>query len=190
MKIVKERLDTFAHSYPASVAIVVVQGKEKVNAMAAAWHTPISFKPALYGVSIAPKRFTHNIILETKDFSLNFFSHEQISLIHKLGHTSGSKTDKFIKFNIETEPAARIKSPIIKSAFAAYECRLHDYRTYGDHTIFVGEIVAVHYEESAFQNGELIRYEKIRPALYIGDDNYITIDARTAISTKGISTEQ
>ncbi len=184
MKIVKRKIETFAHTYPASVAIVLVKGREKLNAMAAAWHSPISFKPPLYGVSIAPKRFTHSLILENRDFSLNFFTQEHTALIHKLGHASGSNVDKFERFKIETESSINIKSPIIKTAYASYECKLHDHKTLGDHTFFVGEVVAIHYDEVAFSKSELIRFDVIKPAMYIGDDNYITTDHQSLVSTK------
>ena len=45
----------------------------KTNPITAAWHTPISEKkPALYGVSIAPSRYSYKLIKESKEFAINF----------------------------------------------------------------------------------------------------------------------
>lgn len=184
MKTVRERLESFCHSYPATVAIVLVKHGEKLNAMAAAWHMPVSFKPPLYAVSISPKRFTHDMIVKTKEFSVNFLTVTDAGLIHRLGHTSGGTLDKFKKYGIKTEPSTRIESPIMKQAFAAYECRLFESRPAGDHTVFIGEIVAIHSEDENFTTNGLIRLDRTEPAMYIGDDNYVTADPESLVSTK------
>jgi len=189
MKTIREKLESFCHSYPATVAIVVVRNGGKLNAMAAAWHMPVSFKPPLYAVSISPKRYTHNLIVESKEFSLNFLSQEHVALIHRLGHVSGAKIDKFEKFSIKVEKPVKTKCPVLKDAFAAYECRLVDHKSSGDHTVFIGEIVAIHSEDENFAIDGLVRLDRTKPAMYLGDDHYVTADEKSAVSTKGTITE-
>ncbi len=126
------------------------------------------------------------MIVETKEFSLNFLTQENAALIHKLGHTSGAEVDKFKKFDLKTEKPLKIKSPILKGAFAAYECKLFDFRSCGDHTIFIGEVVAIHTGKKDFISNGLIRLDRTKPALYIGDDHYVTTDHKSIISTKHI----
>jgi len=41
--------------------------------------------------------------------------------------------------------------PVLKDAYAAYECKLVDSKPYGDHLWIVGEIVAVHFLEEALK---------------------------------------
>ncbi|GFP20742.1 hypothetical protein HKBW3S03_02248, partial [Candidatus Hakubella thermalkaliphila] len=55
----------------------------------------------------------------------------------------------------------------------SYECLLEDEIDCGDHTLFVGRIVIIHYEEDFFQEGRL-RTDLVKPILYLGSDNYIT----------------
>lgn len=189
MKTIREKLESFCHSYPATVAIVCVKQGDTLNAMAAAWHMPVSFKPPLYAVSISPKRFTHAMIVKTKEFSINFLTHADVELIHRLGHTSGATVDKFKKYGIKTEKPARIKSPVMKKAFAAYECRLFAFKSAGDHTIFIGEIVTIHSEDENFTIDGLIRLDRTKPAMYIGDDHYVTADSESLVSTKDTKTD-
>ncbi len=186
MKTIREKIENFAPSYPASIAVVLAKGKEKINAMPAAWHMPVSFKPPLYAVSISPKRYTHKIITEVRNFSLNFLTFASIEIIHKLGHTSGAEFDKLEYFDIKTEKSLKISSPIISLAFAAYECTLFDFKTYGDHTIFIGEIVAVHTEDENFTTDGIIHLDRIQPALYLGNYYYATTDRKNIRSTKDI----
>jgi len=172
-KVRKEGAGEFYHFYPKLATVVTVRAGEKRNAMAVAWGSPISFEPPLYGVSISPKRYTHGLILEAEEFAVNFLPIEARELIAAVGRTSGREFDKFEKFGIEVEEPLKLRSPILKAAYAAYECKLVERRTWGDHDWFVGEVVAVHYEEGAFTKEELINLDQVTPALYLGGDLYL-----------------
>jgi len=68
--------------------------------------------------------------------------------------------------------------PILKDAYAAYECKLFDHHTYGDHEWFIGEIVALHIEDGLFKEDGVLDIERIKLALYLGSDNYITASSK------------
>jgi flavin reductase (DIM6/NTAB) family NADH-FMN oxidoreductase RutF len=70
-----------------------------------------------------------------------------------------------------------VKSPILSEAYASLECRLIDHKTYGDHTLFVGQVLAVHYSRGAFDDEGKPRIDLVRPVLYLGADWYVTTDA-------------
>jgi flavin reductase (DIM6/NTAB) family NADH-FMN oxidoreductase RutF len=80
--------------------------------------------------------------------------------------------DKYRKFGIETEKALKTSAPILKDAYAAYECRLIDSRAYGDHLWIVGEIVATHFDKTLFTSDETIDLNRVSPVLYMGADRY------------------
>jgi len=142
--------------------------------MAAAWHMPISFSPPLYGVSISPKRFTYQLIVDSKEFGVNFLPLEAAELIASVGGSQGQEIDKFQRFNITRDKSLRTAVPILKAAYAAYECRLVDDRGYGDHRLLVGEIEAVHWLKAAFAPEEILDLAKVNPALYLGHELYLT----------------
>ena len=142
--------------------------------MAVAWHTSISFKPPLYGVSISPKRFTYQLIIDSKEFGVNFLPLEAAELIASVGGSSGREIDKFQNFNIAKSNPVKTAVPILEVAYAAYECKLIDDRDYGDHRWLVGEIVAVHLNEETFTTGGIVDLNKVNPALYLGDEHYLT----------------
>jgi flavin reductase (DIM6/NTAB) family NADH-FMN oxidoreductase RutF len=164
----------FYHHNPRVPAIVTAHARGKDNAMAASWHSAISFKPPLIGVAIAPKRFTYQLILEGKEFGLNFLPLERAEVIAALGGSSGSEVDKFQKFGIKKAKPLRTSVSILEDAYAAYECSLIDHRTYGDHEWLVGEILATHFEEGVLTNEGILDLERVAPALYLGADFYIT----------------
>ena len=53
---------SFYHHYPSHAAVITAQFEGKKGIMAAAWHAPISHTPPLFGVSLAPNRYTYKLI--------------------------------------------------------------------------------------------------------------------------------
>ncbi len=174
-KIVSQDIGAYYHHYPRVAAIVTAQAKGKENAMALAWHAPISFSPPLYGISLSTKRFTYRLIAESKEFGVNFVPFEEAELVAAVGGSSGEKIDKFRQFDIAKEKPVKTKVPILQAAYAAYECRVVDDRLYGDHRLVVGEIVAVHLSKEAFTPEETLDISKVSPTLYLGSERYITV---------------
>jgi flavin reductase (DIM6/NTAB) family NADH-FMN oxidoreductase RutF len=164
----------FYQHYPKVAAILTVNAGGKKNAMAAAWHSAISYKPPLYGVAVSPKRFTYKLIIESGEFGINFMPFEAAELIASVGGSGGSEMDKFRKFNVAEEKPLKTTVPILREAYAAYECKLVDHKIYGDHAWMVGEIVAVHFTDDFFTAKGTLDVSKLNPALYLGAELYIT----------------
>ena len=175
-KIKSEEVGEFYQHYPKVAAVLTVNAGGKRNAMAAAWHSAISFKPPLYGVAVAPKRFTYQLILESKEFGINFVPFEAAELVASVGGSGGKEIDKFIKFGIAEEKSLKTSVPILKDAYAAYECKLVDNRTYGDHVWVVGEIVAVHFIDDVLTSKGTLDLDRLKPTLYLGAEFYMTTD--------------
>ncbi len=180
-KIVTENIGKFGHHYPKVPVIVTASACGKDDAMTAAWHSSISFKPPLYGIAIAPKRFTYQLIAESREFGINFLPLDKASLAAVIGGTSGQQMDKFERFNIKKDKPLKTTVPILKGAYAAYECKLVDSKSYGDHVWIVGEVVAVHFLEEAFTSAEILDLNKTKPLLYLGSDFYASAD-KTSVS--------
>jgi flavin reductase (DIM6/NTAB) family NADH-FMN oxidoreductase RutF len=120
--------------------------------------------------------------MESKEFGVNFLAFDQAELIVSVGSNSGQLMDKFREFDIARDESVKTAVPILKSAYAAYECRLVDDREYGDHWLLVGEIVATHILEEVFTSDEVIDLGKASPVLYLGRDFYTTASEDMVIS--------
>lgn len=173
---VTEDVGEFYQHYPKVATVLTVRAGERKNAMAVAWHSSISFKPPLYGVSIAPKRYTYQLLMESKEFGINFLPFQCAGLVASVGGSGGKEVDKFRKFNIAEEEPVKTSAPILKDAYAAYECRLVDSKTYGDHVWVVGEIVAVHFSSELLTPKGTLDLSKLSPILYLGAELYATVD--------------
>ena len=145
-----ENIGSFYQHYPRIAVVLSASAGGKDNAMAAAWHMPISFKPPLFGVSVSPKRFTYRLVAKSKEFAVNFLPASNVEIIAAVGGSKGDEVDKFKAFNIATDKPVKTDIPILKAAYAAFECKLVDDITCGDHQLLVGEIVAVHVSSEVF----------------------------------------
>ena len=177
MKITGNMKNFYDYAFPMqSVLVTCNDEKGKTNVITIAWHTTISRKPPLYGMSFAPTRHSYENI-QTKEFVINFAPFELVEKIHFCGTHTGRKTDKIKETNLTLIPSKKIKTPYIEECFAHFECKLHKTIELGDHQLIIGEVVNVLIKEDAFKNDLLIN-EKIQPAYYIGGNTYTAIDKK------------
>lgn len=176
LKVVGEDIGAFYQHYPRAAAIVTVNDAGRKNAMAVAWHCPVSFNPPLYGIAISPKRYTYQMLNESKQFGINFMPWGEAETVAAVGGSSGSFTDKFTEFNLGEDAAVKTDVAILREAYAAYECKVIDNRIFGDHAWIIGEIVAVHMASDLFQGNGVIDLDLLQPALYLGAETYCAAD--------------
>jgi flavin reductase (DIM6/NTAB) family NADH-FMN oxidoreductase RutF len=134
--------------FAESVAVVTVRDGEKVNAMTAAWAIPVSQRPALVVVHIAPQRHTHDLIMEAKEFGLSILADDQMDISQHAGTVSGRKVDKFGSGLLKKKEPTATSTPLIEGCVATMECKLEKAIAMGDHTIFVGRVVALEKDSS------------------------------------------
>lgn len=167
----------YHYAFPMQTVLVTCNdSKGRPNIITLAWHTPISTTPPLYGISIAPKRHSHSLIETSKEFVINFIPYSLVEAAQFCGTHSGRNTDKICQTNLTLLPSQKLTTPLIKEAYAHLECRLTQTLSLGDHSLFIGEVVAVSADEDAFDH-ELLNTHRIHPVYYIGDNAYTTLDS-------------
>jgi flavin reductase (DIM6/NTAB) family NADH-FMN oxidoreductase RutF len=133
----------FTSEFAESITVVTTLKNGKPNAMTAAWAVPVSHRPPLVVVHIAPQRHTHDIIMDTKEFGLCVLAEDQMDVSQHAGTVSGRKVDKFAQPILEPKPSSVIDAPVLAGCAATMECKLEKAISMGDHTIFVGRVVAM-----------------------------------------------
>jgi flavin reductase (DIM6/NTAB) family NADH-FMN oxidoreductase RutF len=174
----KKKMDVskfYHYAFPMQAVLVTCTDEtDKTNPITIAWHTPISSKPPLYGISVHPKRYSHNLIKQSKEFVINFVPYKLVEKVQFCGSHSGRNVDKIKESGFTLAESEKIKTKYIKECFAHMECKLFKSIVLGDHTFFVGEVVNILADVNAFTNN-LLNNEKIKPCYYIGDCVYTTI---------------
>ncbi len=123
------------------VVLVTAEHDGVKNVMTADWSSPTSFDPPLLVVCIGTSRFTHDIIMKSREMAINILSEDQMDLAAFCGNVSGRDVDKFTEKNISIRAAEKIEVPLVNDCAANIELKVKGYFLAGDHTVFVGEIV-------------------------------------------------
>ena len=172
-----EGVGVFAQHYPRVAVLITARAGSQANAMTAAWHMPVSYNPPLYAIAIATKRFTYSLIALSHEFGVNFMPSDQAELVAAIGGTHGAEIDKFRAFKLGTDKSLKTEVPILRTSYAAYECKLIDDHVYGDHRLLIGEIVAVHWAKEVFMEDGSLDLTKINPTLYLGNEHYVSTES-------------
>jgi flavin reductase (DIM6/NTAB) family NADH-FMN oxidoreductase RutF len=163
--------------HPMHTILVSCVGKTgKPNVLPLAWAMPTSRDPALVAVSVAPSRYSHGLIEETKEFVVNLPTLDIIEETLACGRTTGKTTDKFAETGLTPLPARKVKAPIIKECIAHLECKLHSQFKTGDHTIFVGEVVTAYANKGVFTDKYNI--DEARMLYHLGGNVFATLNPR------------
>lgn len=139
---------SYSSHIPNPVALITVATAAHKNVMTAAWVTPVSADPPILMVSVRPSRFTHDLVLEAKEFGVSILADDQKKLSEIAGTLSGKRKDKLALPGFESFAARKIRSPLILGAHAWLECVLHSHHTAGDHTAFYGTVVEARVDET------------------------------------------
>ena len=115
----------------------------KANAIGVSWVTRTSIDPSMFLISIAFNRYSHDAIAKSGEFVINYPSVEQAAGAWLCGVESGRDQDKIAKAGLKLVDSQKLKTPTIDNSTASFECKVVSSFVTGDHTVFVGEVVAV-----------------------------------------------
>jgi flavin reductase (DIM6/NTAB) family NADH-FMN oxidoreductase RutF len=146
--------------YPYTL-VITVDRQGKPNTMGLSWWTFTSLQPPLIAISVGHNRYTHECLESGKEFVLCFPAEEQAKAAWFCGIKSGRKTDKFAATDLATAPSKVVKPPIIKGSTVAYECKVVGQLECSDHTLYNGEVVAIHGDPKRAKHLFSIHYAKL-----------------------------
>ncbi len=153
--------ETYAMLDRGGLLLSTAGKNEKPNVMTIGWGLLgiIWYKPT-FAVAVRPTRYTHKLLEESNQFTVNVPSVGMGKVIEHCGNTSGRDHDKFREMNLTPLPGRRVKSPMISECIIHYECNViykakvqisrlpskivskyYPLRDY--HTLYVGEILSV-----------------------------------------------
>ena len=160
--------------HPRLVVLVSCIDKAgKANVITLAWSMPVSIDPPIVVMSIAPKRYSHELIEETKEFVINIPTMDIVQETLFCGRRSGRRYDKFKETLLTTLPAKMVKPPIIKECVAHLECRVEEQITVGDHTLFIGRVLTAYTDKGVFD--EKFDVKKVKLIYHMGRDDFVTL---------------
>lgn len=157
---------------PGPVAIVTTRSRGMANAATIAWTVVLSMDPPLIGCAIHPQRHTADMIRTGEEFALNIPGPALLKQTAFLGTRTGAEANKIEEAALETFDAVRIDVPLVEGCLAWIECGLQDVLPVGDHTLYIGKVVAVHADDEAYAERWLLEDPAKSPLVFLGGTHY------------------
>jgi flavin reductase (DIM6/NTAB) family NADH-FMN oxidoreductase RutF len=146
--------------YPYALATTV--GKDgRPNIIGLAWWTIVSWDPQMIAISVGHGRYSHECLEHRGEFVLCLPAEEQKDGAWLCGTTTGRKIDKFSAGGFQQVPAKVVAPPLIEGSTVAYECKVANTVAAGDHTLFIGEVVAIHGSPERTRHLYTVHYRKV-----------------------------
>ncbi len=164
----KHKLSNQTFVYPMAQTILGTHIDGKPNYMALGWLTRVNASPPMLGVGVNKINRSHDAIVETGEFSVNFPSVEMVTVTDYTGIVSAKKVDKSKLFEVFY---GELKSaPLIQSCPLTLACKLFKHVELPTNSFFIGEIVGVFTEEK-YMTDKKIDIKKLNPFLLTMPDN-------------------
>lgn len=151
-------LNSTCHAQPRPTALLSV----KDNFMPLSWHMPVSKSPFRYAICVRNENKSYELLHENKQFALNFLDFKYIEAYDKSGRVHG--TNKFELTNLKPKKAQNIDASLIEESYMIYECKVVDILNFGDHDIFIADVILIHNKKDT----------NISPTLFLGKGFYET----------------
>ncbi|MCS7131377.1 MAG: flavin reductase family protein [Hadesarchaea archaeon] len=169
-----------------TVLVTSIDKMGRANIITLSWAMPTSFDPPLVAISVGEQRYSHELIESCKEFVVNIPSQDILEKVQLCGSRSGRGVDKFSESGLTQLPSKKVKPPRIKECVAHLECKLIDSLRTGDHTIFIGEVLAASVDEEAFdRRGGMMKLEIFKPILHLAGHYFSTSSGIKQVSSHG-----
>jgi flavin reductase (DIM6/NTAB) family NADH-FMN oxidoreductase RutF len=131
----KQAMSQFA----SGVTVVTTVHEGRRHGLTASAFTSLSLDPPLVLVCIGRRLKTHDLIAEAGVFAVNVLGAHQL----ELGKRFAGLTPVKDRFQGLVTATAETGSPLLPDVLAWVDCRVRNVHEGGDHSIFVGEVVAL-----------------------------------------------
>lgn len=130
---------TLLRKIPHGLYVCGVKDGEELNGFTASWVMQASFAPPLVVNCVRSDSKSHAMLKATSVFALSFLEAGQKDVAQKFFKPQKNIGDKFedIEFYL-----GETGCPIIKDSLGYIECQVVGSVEHGDHTVFVGEVIA------------------------------------------------
>lgn len=128
---------------PLPAVIVSCGTTDKSNLITVAWAGTVCSDPAMLSISVRPERYSHAMIKETMEFTVNLTTVEMVEATDWIGVRSGRDFDKWAHTGLTPVPGVEVECPYIEQSPLSIECRVKEILSLGSHDMFIAKVVNV-----------------------------------------------
>jgi len=126
--------------FATGVSIVTARHGDEIHGLTANSFCSVSLEPPLVLVCVDQNAHSHDLIQQGGNFAVNILAAAQEELSQRFATDHLSAAERFAGINFHTEITG---APILEESLGWLDCKLFAAYAGGDHTIFVGEVVAM-----------------------------------------------
>lgn len=127
--------------WPSGVTIVTTLVDGVRHGMTASSFSSVSLTPPLVSICLDRRLYSHQLVSDTGIFGVSVLAKDQAELARRFAGMVPGVTDRFAG---ESWSTAHTGVPLLDSGLGWVDCRVVHAHPGGDHTIFVGEVMAAH----------------------------------------------
>lgn len=157
---------------PLPPALIVCGALEHPNVMTAAWTGILNTIPPKTYVSIRPERYSHGIIRERGEFSINLTTASMVYAADFCGVRSGRDCNKFALTGLTPLPSSALSCPVLAQSPVSLLCKVSETVPLGSHDMFLADIVAVEVDDQYLDQAGKLHLERCELAAYAHGDYY------------------
>ncbi|NJK40655.1 MAG: flavin reductase family protein [Acaryochloridaceae cyanobacterium SU_2_1] len=131
---------TLLRNIPHPLNICGVKEGDQVNGFTLSWMTQASFKPPLIAIGVRQDSRSHAMLKASQVFAVSFLEVTQQTLAEAFFKPQEQVGNKFGE--VEFYLGEATGCPIITEALGYIECQVKGSLEEGDHSLFVGEVIA------------------------------------------------
>ena len=159
--------------YPLPAVMVTCADKSgRYNVMTAAWTGTICSDPPMVYVSVRKNRFSHHMLMETKEYVINLTTEALAQATDFVGDRSGRDMDKFEEMHLTPVMGTLKYAPMIKESPVCIECVVTQVLELGSHDMFIAEVRHVFADEKYMDAAGRFDLAKAKPLAYVHGQYY------------------
>ncbi|MCL4490048.1 MAG: flavin reductase family protein [Chloroflexi bacterium] len=125
--------------FATGVTVLTVRDGEIIHGMTANSFTSVSLSPTLVLVCILNGSTTHDFVSHAGSYAVNILSDTQVALAQRFAKQVSVPSEPFVDISYHSVATG---APIFDECLGYVDCRVVAAYPAGDHTIFVGEVLA------------------------------------------------
>jgi len=158
-----------------SVILISCRYNEMKTVTPIAWHAPVSGSPKLFGVAVAKKHFSMELIERSGSYCINLPEYSLLEQVKYCGSVSGRNTDKFTESGLTYADCTDIDNIYIPECIARIECEIQEIIPLGDHNLAVGLVRSAWCNEGTMTDNETVDIRKYSLVQHLGGEFFGTI---------------
>ena len=167
---------------PRAIAWVSSQDADgNLNLAPFSYFTAVSAQPPMvifctsWRSSDNGRKDTYHNVKATGEFVINFVSEDLADAMNITAQEVAPEIDEFERAGVTPLASEKISVPRVQESPIHFECKLHQIVEAGDGHIVIGEVVAMHFADDVYQEGNYINTEALKPIGRLAGANYAHI---------------